>query len=276
MLENIPWPPPPPGELTAPVAYLAGGAAVLVGLLLVLWGRKLGRGFMVLAGAGAGFLLAPLLIARLNLPENAVRFVAVFALAVLGLVGARLLWALLAGAPGLLVGLAGVCYRSGELVLQHRPAEFGPSQSFLQWMDSLGAYLGQWVREAAQVLPPALYVFVGACVAVPFLLVLIWPRLGAVLMTALTGAALGVAGGLLLAGRMSAELWHQALAAPLVPAGLLGALALTGWIVQGRSEIKQARRMKEAEAEEDQPPEEPAAAAKGKKKKASKAGSSNS
>ncbi len=265
MLENIP-PPTYPSELTAPVAYLAGGAAVLVGLLMVLWGRKLGRAFMVVIGAGGGFLLAPLLIARLNVPENAVRFVAVFALAILALVAARLVWALLAGAGGLLIGAAGVCYRAGDLVLQHRPVEFGPTDTFLQWLDSLGRYLGQWVQGLSQVLPPALYVFVGACVAVTFLLVLVWPRMGGVLMTALTGAVLAVAGGLLVSGRLSAELWTKAWTAPLVPAGVLGALALAGWIVQGRSEIKKARAAKAEEDEEAEPAADAAPAKAGKKK----------
>jgi len=268
MLENIP-PPAYPTELTAQVAYLAGGAAVLVGLLLVLWGRKLGRAFMVLAGAGAGFLLAPLLIARLNVPENAVRFVAVFALAILALVAARLVWAALAGALGLLIGIVGVSFRAGELVLQNRPAEFAPADTFLAWLDTLGRYLGQWGQGLAQVLPPALYVFIGACAAVLFLLVLVWPRMGRVLMTALTGAALAVAGGLLVGGRFNANVWAGAWTAPLVPAGVLGALALAGWIVQGRSEFKQARAAKAKEAEEDEPPAD-AGSAERSKKKASK------
>lgn len=271
MLETIPSPPPPalPAEISFPVA----GAAFLVGLLLVLWGRKLHRPFLVLVGAGAGFLVAPLLTAQLGMAqhENAVRFVAVFALAILGLVLARVLWALLAGALGTLAAAAGISYRMASLVLEHRPADFQwPAQGLEEWASSVCQYFAAWIAALVQVLPPMMFVFAAACVAVPLLIVLVWPRLGVIVMTSLVGAGLAVAGVCLAGVQARADLWATLGGHWPVLAAAAGVLMLLGWVVQGRSALKQAKARREQESQEpsDKPPAKPAPAAD-KKAKAS-------
>jgi len=273
MLDAIPSPPPP--ALPAEFAYAGAIVACLLGLLLLVWGRKLHRPFLVLVGAGAGFLAAPLLTARLGMTqnENAVRFVAVFALAILGLVLARVLWSLLAGALGTLAAVAGICCRMGTLVQERRPADVQwQAQSLDQWAQSVSQYFAAWGGAVIQVLPPMMFVFAGACLAVPLLIVLVWPRLGVIVMTCLVGAVLAVGGACLACVQARPDLWPTLLGNWPILGPAAGALMPVGWVLQGRSALKQARAQREQESQEpsDKPPA-PSAPPADKKAKSHKA-----
>jgi len=78
---------------------------------------------------------------------------------------------------------------------------------------------------------------------------LIRPRLGAVFVSALVGAAGAVAGVILMVGRLRPALWASAWTHWHVPAALAGLLALGGIALQYRAAFAADRARKRQEAE---------------------------
>lgn len=224
-----PLPPIPPLEgLPDWQAYAAAGAAVVGGIVLLLWGRQVHRVVLLLALGGVGFALGGPIGASLGAMPVVAGASGAAVLAVVGILGARLIWAALAAA---------ICAGSAVLVLlfnvlpkpqtENFP-RFGEAQSLPQWVTESfkyvqGIFQAQWSAQPATL---GLAVVVGC--SLPFVVLLLRPRLGAILMTSLLGAAAIVGAVILTAGKTSQQLYANAFVKWYVPAGACGCLLVLG------------------------------------------------
>jgi hypothetical protein len=238
MLLNISSPPLEWG--TIEYAVIAG--AVVIGLLLMLWGRAFGRAILGVAAAAAGVLLvAPLLaqvqaVKSLALDFNIIRAAAGLLVGVAAMIGARLVWGAAGGAFFGLVVLAlllafvwppaqstsapAVTPATVRSALEHT-ATTAPADTLATWsldrvQSGWHAFITVWNDKAgiivlALVLPVGLPIFLG----------LIRPRLGVIFMTSLLGATLLMLGVLALAVKVHPTVWNAATSHLYVPAAVL-------------------------------------------------------
>ena len=92
---DIPFPHFP--ELSDGVAYISATASIIIGLMLVGWGRLWSRPTIGLIGVGAGFLCGDLLSDSVKVDTGIARAAVGSILGVLGFVAAPFMWAFLAG-----------------------------------------------------------------------------------------------------------------------------------------------------------------------------------
>jgi len=192
----IPYPPQP--EFTPAVGIALSIGLLIVGVLLLLWGRFLARGFLVACGGLAGAALAGGVAERLAVPE---------ALAGLGMIIIFGILALLASRVAFAVLLAGLTGSAAVLwVLSRAVAAMSPQDrpSFQPLDDGLGAwlaetldYLGSAFSAAAPTHGSMLLCAGGLAFLVPLVALLVFGRLGRILVTSLGGGS-AVTGGLLL------------------------------------------------------------------------------
>lgn len=237
-------PPPSPAPLLTQVQLIGlAASAIVAGLLLLLWGYKLARIVIVLAGAGTGFAVAGPLSERIGTRLDVTRGVMVFCLATVGLVTARFAWAAAAAAV-----VAAVV--TGVVLTSLAPAALcGPEAAGGREVTDAG----QWgwtyydhVRSAVETHLGERAVLwslaVGAAAGVIFLVVAIWPRPAEVILTVLIGAVALLGGAVLLAVRFKPEMWDRAVEKPWYVLSGLGALVLIGLIVQTRLSLRAARQ----------------------------------
>lgn len=246
-----------PGNYDTYVTLIGAGLAVL-GLLLLLWGRRLGRILMALTGAGGGFLAGGPLAVLVGLPPLVGQIACASLLVVLGLVLAPRLWGLVFG--GLFALAAGVVV---ALVSPQPPA---PLASFLQgqaantqqadlvdYLNRLGGHVKDalWViwKAHARVLLPAI-ALVGI---LPAVLGVIKHRFATIFATCLIGVLLVAAGAYVIAAANVGDMQPYVL--PMYNAIALGAgavvllaLGMTGQYVGA---IKAERKKKAAQEEAD-------------------------
>jgi hypothetical protein len=238
---DIPLPPLPRLGEEAVVYGVAAGAIVL-GVALLLWGRHLHRAVLMLAGAGAGFLLAEPLGRLIGAEITLARAVAMFSAAILGLVLARVVWPAIAGA--LCVGAATIVLKDyhGLLLWPY----------VATWPEWLGAIRVAAMPDASLVQNHAkeMWIVLGGTGAVVFVLGVLLGRGMAIFMTALIGA-IAIGGGVALAVlHRKPELWPAAWQDVLVPAAVVGGMVLLGIVGQTRGLL--AARARKAEADSEQ------------------------
>jgi hypothetical protein len=83
---------------------------------------------------------------------------------------------------------------------------------------------------------------IGAAAGVIFLVSVIWPRPGQVVLSALLGAPILLSGALLVAIRLKPEMWTRAMDSPGYVLSGLGALVLIGTVVQAWQLARAAKR----------------------------------
>lgn len=205
---DIPAPPQP--QLAAAMTFaVAGVVVVVVGGLLLVWGRLLSRAFLALTGAGVGALLAESLGRQFHLTTEAAGLLAIMGLAIVGALAARFIWAIAGGAIIAAVAVfVLLSYSLPALPAASQPA-FGVSDNPEQWLRECWRFAQQglialWDKNSAQVLWTL-------CLAggLPLATLLLAPRLGKIFMTALTGAVAVVVGLLLAVSHFTNLAWPK-------------------------------------------------------------------
>lgn len=225
----------------------AVAAAGLIGLVMLLWGRVLHRALLVLIAAGIGLAAGGVYGPRIGLDVFVARLVAAISFGILGLVLARLVWALLAGlhVAALVAGLMMVFYLQVQLPTS-RPAS---EQEFAAWQAATKQAIEAALQEGGPVVAVAA-VLAGLVVAVTGFLL---PAATRIVMTALLGAQLLAA-----AGVWAALLWAPQWAAEIeaeenrpIVLGAVGGVLAVGLLFQTVGEIRarRARREQPAPAE---------------------------
>ena len=103
-MQEIPLPPLP--EINALLAYGISAGGIIVGVIILLWGSRLHRAFLALTGAAVGVAIAYPLAQRFGFDLMVTRILALIILFVVGLLLARIIWAVLAG--GVFASIAGL------------------------------------------------------------------------------------------------------------------------------------------------------------------------
>jgi hypothetical protein len=250
-------PPLPPPQLTATTAWGLAGLLVLLGGLLLLWGRVLSRPFLSALGAAAGTILAGSLARQFGLPIVVADVVAILGLAVLGAVTARILWALAGGAFFGLAALGILLSRLLETLPPTSQPAFaeGTAGDLQGWFAACGRFLmdgvgSVWPDHYATVLWT---ICLGG--GVPLVMLLLLPRLGKIFMTALIGAV-GIVGGLMLAvSRLDGLAWPATWSGYMIHAGGCVVLLTFSLVFQycgvvAAQRAEKEKKAKAAEAEE--------------------------
>jgi len=242
---GIPGPPSP--QWSGPVTCGVAGGCLLLGLAMLLWGRTYARAVVCIAGIAGGLALAGPVAQRFDLHPTLVRVVGMVTLGLVGLVLARLTWALLAGA---LFGLAAECILLGRMSADQRPAfEAWWDGSLAGWAGgllkfSMDAFVALWNDSQVVVL-----VAVGCAFVLPVIVALLRDRLARVFMTSLLGAAAAVLGPIFAAAGLGEALWSGIWRRWYVPAAVAAALMMFGLIHQYRGAMRADRSKDDREAE---------------------------
>jgi hypothetical protein len=225
----------PLAEMDVPVVMSAAFGAIVLGVVLLLWGHAVGQVFLALAGAGLGAMAGWWIAGRASLNPMAGSAVGGVLLASLGALAARAIWAILAG---LVVALPAAVILAGQLGLQMATATTAPASQPAADALTLAADRAQdlWALLTTlfqQQTVIALAVVVPAAV-LPALLAAFKPRAGAIAVTSLLGAGLIVAGATVVAVHASAPLADTLRLYWYGPAGLVVGVALIGIVRQSR------------------------------------------
>jgi len=244
---GIPFPHLP--ELSNGVAYVLVGASIIIGLMLLGWGRLWSRPTVGLIGVGAGFLCGDLVSEAVKVDTGLAKAAVGSILGVLGFVAAPFLWAFLAGslcasvAGGFLADsfLAGLPGQVPEVV------EPDGGVTLAQWAESLAIFAGDvnaemWKQQAATML------LVMAPVGLIPTMVGLWkPRFITIVMTSLTGAIVVVSGSVIALVQSDPTRWPTAWPGLLIPLGIIGGLWVCGMAVQYGFAMAAARKKKAKE-----------------------------
>ncbi len=245
---DIPHPPLP--QLSDPVAFAVAGGCLAVGVLILLWGRHLGRAYLCLAGVVMGLMLAGPIAQRFELNLTLVRVAGAVVLALVGLILARLIWAALVAVlfavPAEYIALA----RCFAEVAEDKRVLFGPADAtFTGWMIELckffpGGFWWLWQNNLG-----ILMAVVCPAILFPFVIALIRDRLGRILMTSLLGGTMIVLAPVLAASQLRPSIWGGAWTHWYAPLGPAAVLMVVGLVLQYRRAIRDDKMNKDREAE---------------------------
>lgn len=225
-MQVIPMPLAP--QLGGLTAYGLAIGAVLVGLAITFFGCRLHYLLAAAVGAGVGFALAPVVQGHVDINPTIVQVgVVIVTAAVLALAG-RVTWAVAAGAVGAAVGATVL------LVNQVANIPEAASVSLTAWWQSVapavfdkGTIERMWEQQEGLVL---LVMFPAT--VLPLLLGVFFNRVVVVLMTALIGAVVTVAGLVVGLAQLQARLWPEDWTDVGVLAIAAGVIMLIGAICQ--------------------------------------------
>ena len=231
--------------LDIPLAAVAaaGGACLLLGAVLVVWGRKAARVVLMLVGAGAG--VGGALTVLPHIPyKNAwvVGAAGGFTGAVVVFLVARLIWALVLAGTGFLAGAGGVIWLVGDAV------DHAPTWSEYTWTNGLELcrcvveYAWRWLSATWAYSPVALVLAAGLP-ALAAIVLAVWVReVMLIVVTGVVGALAMVCGAGVLAWLIRPEWAGNWLERVHVPLAAAGVLALGGIVVQVHALLRQRRR----------------------------------
>lgn len=234
---------PPPPEFSGIVYAVTGGMFVL-GVVLLLWGRTVGRAVLGLAcGAVAAFLAGGVIAAKFSFPLIPTQISVGISALVLGALLARGLWALLAGAllaAGALCGLWALVMSRSDVPV------FPPDAYTLEaWLRAVGALLGGMAQAMwdKQLLYLMLTGIPAALIAI--IVCLLYPRAAVIAVTAILGGLLMTFGAGTFVVKLRSTLWESAADHPAVPGGVALLLALIGIVFQVRAEKAAKKKAKD-------------------------------
>lgn len=246
--------PPPPPQVTAPVACALAVGCLLVGALILLWGRHLGRAFLCGIGIAIGLVVAEPIARSFGWQLLIVRLASTVTFALLALVLARVIWGVLAGlAFGIVAEMILLVRRMDQIAIEQQPV-FQQSQATLSgWVSAMGKFLLDGLVGLCEWNLLAVLAAVGSAAALPLVISLIRDRLGRIFMTSLAGAT-GVTSGIMIAlAQMRESLWSGLWARwYFLLAGVI-VLTAAGVIIQYRGAFQEDRSEEKREAE---PPDE--------------------
>lgn len=237
----IPFPPPAP-NLSPAVAYAGAALAVMMGLVLLVWGRLAHRGFLVLLAAGLGLLtgrwLAPVIGVRALLAELVVGV----SFGLLAAALARAVWAVLIGA------LAAALAAAAVVIYYLSPGGWAvpTSQAAIAGLgtygESVAAAVQQWVLSAWQAQGTVLTAATCAAGLVFLAVGMFLPRAVAVFMSCLVGALLLAAGLAVAAAQVRPEWWTAAWRHLRVWSLVAAGVVLLGIVIQTVGAVRAGKR----------------------------------
>ncbi len=247
---GIPSPPQPLlGDLPS---LILTAVCVVLGVLILLWGRVVGRGLLCAAGIFGGLVIAGPAAARLGVNALMVRIVAGFLVGLLALVSARAIWALLTGASFGLIAQGIVLFRIlGGIPADQRPVFESADATFNGWALGLGQFTlsslaALWSYDSTLVLAT-----IVPAVAAPFALALLRDRIARIFVTSLLGAAGVVFAPLVALSQRRPSLWEALWTHWYVPVGIAVLLMAVGLVCQFRGAIRADRHQDDQETDED-------------------------
>jgi len=242
--------PPPPPQVTAPVAAALSVGCLLVGALILIWGRHLGRAFLCGSGVAAGLVIAERLARSFGWELLIVRLVSAVVLAVLALASARMIWGLLGGLVfGTLAEMILLTRVMDQLTVDQQPV-FQPFDATLSgWFCAVGEFLLDGLTGLCQWNLLMVLATVGSAGGVPLAISLVRDRLGRIFMTSLTGSAGIIVGTTIVLGRVNESLWGGFWGHWYLPVGAVGILTTMGIVFQYRGAIAEDRSEEKREAE---------------------------
>ena len=240
---------PPVPELSDNIAYVSTAASIIIGLMLVGWGRLWSRPLVGLAGVGIGFLYGGPLAGAMKVDPGVAKAALASIFGVLGFVAAPFFWAMLAGSLCALVAggfladsfLAGLPGQVPEVV--------GPAGATVaHWAESVGVYADEikiqmWQRQAA-----TMVLVMAPAGLIPLMIGLWKQRFMTIVMTSLIGAVAVVSGGILALVQSDPTRWPTAWSGLLIPLCIVGGLWLCGVAMQYSFALAATRKKKAKEA----------------------------
>jgi len=262
--------PPMPG-FTPMFACGLSAALVAVGAALILWGRHLHRAALAAVGIASGLGVGWMVADRFPLGLTATRLVSAAALGLMGLMLARLAWAILAGAVFATAAGIAILHMSMNNIAQEQMPVFQEGASTLvQWTRSALRFFTEGLTVLWNWNPTLVGATVGLAGIVPLAALLVRARLGRIVMTSMVGGAASVAGAILSAVQVSPSLWQWAWQYWQCPVAAIGLLTTAGVTVQYRAAIQADRDEAERQAELDQDEEDDDGPAPKKKRRRNK------
>lgn len=243
---SIPGPPLP--QWSDLVAYGLAGACVLVALLLLLWGRNLGRALLVVLAAALGFVLSGPIAERFDLQLALVRPIAILVPALGALLLARLIWASMAGA---MAGVVAECIVFAQLfndIPADKHPNFAPAAlTLIAWGHELALFFWRVFLLLATERTGLFLAAVTPPIAVIVVILLARDRLARIVMTALLGGAGLVCGPILAVCQFRPSLWDTIWTHWYIPA----AIALVFMIASVVRQYQRALRKEKARAKRE-------------------------
>jgi hypothetical protein len=205
-----------------------------LGLILLLWGRRLGRVAMGLLLAGLGVLLAPLLAESIHVPLLYVRIGCGVVGMGAGVLLCPFLWVILGAMLASTVAAATI------LIVDHPkpPTETAEilqavaGKDICAWAQGLGAFIWNAMQVAAAGREAVFFLLTGGTMMVCTILLVLNLNLTAAVVSALLGAIGITAGGAGLALAVRPELWQGMRQGFYVPAGIVAGLWLFASLYQ--------------------------------------------
>ncbi len=243
------FPPPPPLSFPPLATWGVAAGVLLIGVVLVLSGRRVARLAAALVGVGIGVLLAGPLAGAMGIRFLWAALLLAVVLGLLAIVLARLIWALTAA--GLLV--AGVLLIMLKVVYADMPESWRPAfpefESLAGWSVATGRFLLATLESLWELYAMPLVVIGALAALAALLMVLVRPRLGKIVLTAtLGGGAIVVAVGIAtgeLAGDAAQWFWMN----PWITGGIVALLTAVGVLLQYRGALADERESDDVEAE---------------------------
>jgi hypothetical protein len=210
--------------LSLRAALIVCGCALGAGLVLLLWGKLVGRAFWALAGAGAGYFCGQAIAAPLEVDPRIGQAVGAGVLALVGLVGARVLWALLAAAVISAAATVVVTVKTLPSLVETVPTLESSGDRPLEYATKFWQYVLNCLQPLWENKSTLLLTVWAVAAGLPLVIALLRPRLTAIVMTSLLGAiglVLGAAIGCVLAApSIEPSLWEYWYVPGCVAAGL--------------------------------------------------------
>jgi hypothetical protein len=225
-------PPLPPG-LTLEWTWGLALSGIVLGPLLILWGRVLSRPVLALAGVGIGLVLAPSLARQFGIDPTLAAVLVAVIFAAVGAVAARLIWALTGGALVATVALwTLLAYCLAALPPKEQPL-FPKGLDTLEpwliacWHFGLAGLRALWTVHSERILWT---LCLGG--GLPLVVLLLLPRFGKIFMTALLGSLLLTGGFLLAATSLRRAIWPSAWSDYLLYGGIILAMMMFSLVFQ--------------------------------------------
>jgi len=219
-------PPPPMPQLAPAVAWGATAAAIATGAAILLWGRIIHRALLVVIGFFAGVFAGGAIALQIGLNPIIGQAVGAFVLAIVGLVCARVIWAVLVAAT------AGAV--AATILLAYRPLGAAPESAtaWADWLWMAARHCATGLRGAFDQSPTmVLLTLVPACLG-PLIIALLCDRLARIIATSLAGGTLLVGGAILAMSQIRPTWWQSICTYWYIPLAAAGVLTATGAVLQ--------------------------------------------